>query len=327
MGKPIWLVTGGAGFIGSHLVEALVARGERVRVLDDFSTGRPDNLAAVADRVEVIEGDVCEAVLVERAMAGAEVVVHLAAVASVQASLEEPRRVWAVNVGGTLNLLEAARVEGVCRFVFASSAAVYGDQDDLPLREDLPVRPLSPYAASKVAGEALCRAYCASYGLPTVALRFFNVYGPRQDPRSPYSGVISIFVDRMRRGLRPVVYGDGHQTRDFVYVADVVAAVLSAAVREEAVGGVFNVAGGHQTSVLELVEVLNRVLGTRLEPAFAPSRAGEVRHSVADVGRAREGLGWRASAELEEGLRRFIATSTTPEPSGAEVGWVRDGRR
>ena len=301
----LWLVTGGAGFIGSHLVEALVARGARVRVLDDFSTGRWENLASVRGRVEVVEGDVRDRTVVMRAVEGADVVAHLAAVASVPASLEDPAMVWAVNVEGTLNTLEAAREQGVRRFVFASSAAVYGDHTDLPLEEDLPPRPLSPYAASKAAGEALCVAYHASYGVPTVALRFFNVYGPRQDPHSPYSGVISIFVDRMRRGLPPVIYGDGHQTRDFVYVADVVEAVLRAAEREEAVGEVFNIAGGRQTSVLELVKVLNHVLGTHLEPAFAPPRPGEVRHSLADVQRVRETLGWAARVGLEEGLGRL----------------------
>jgi len=301
----LWLVTGGAGFIGSHLVEALVARGDRVRVLDDFSTGRWENLAPVRGRVEVLEGDVRDPAAVMRAVEGADVVAHLAAVASVQASLEDPAAVWAVNVDGTLNLLEAARAVGVRRFVFASSAAVYGDHDDLPLREDLPPRPLSPYAASKVAGEALCRAYYASYALPTVVLRFFNVYGPRQDPHSPYSGVISIFVDRMRRGLPPVVYGDGRQTRDFVYVADVVEAVLRAAEREEAVGEVFNVAGGRQTSVLELIQVLNCLLNTRLEPSFALPRVGEVRYSQADVRRAREKLGWEVRIELQRGLEEL----------------------
>jgi len=302
----LWLVTGGAGFIGSHLVDALVARGEQVRVLDDFSTGRWENLAAVVDRVEVMLGDVRDVAAVAKAMEGVEVVVHLAAVASVQASVEDPRRVWAVNCGGTLNLLEAARAREIRRFVFASSAAVYGDHTDLPLREDLPPRPLSPYAASKAAGEALCTAYHASYGLPTVVLRFFNVYGPRQDPRSPYSGVISIFADRMRRGLSPVVYGDGHQTRDFVYVADVVEAVLRAAEREAAVGSVFNVAGGGRTSVLELVAVLNRVLGTHLEPTFAPPRPGEVRHSQADVRRAGKGLEWASRTDLEEGTTETV---------------------
>jgi len=230
------LITGGAGFIGSHLVEALIERGERVRVLDDFSTGRRENLAAVADHIELLEGDVADPEIAERAVAGCDYVLHLAAIASVQASLKAPRHTHRVNVDGTLNVLDAAQRAGVRRVVFASSAAVYGDHTALPLREELPPRPLSPYAASKAVGEAYCCAFHASYSLPTVALRFFNVYGPRQDPASPYSGVISIFAARMARGECPVIYGDGKQTRDFVYVADVVRAMLLAYERETAIG-------------------------------------------------------------------------------------------
>jgi UDP-glucose 4-epimerase len=303
----LWLITGGAGFIGSHLAEALAAGSARVRVLDDFSTGRRENLAAVAGQVEVIEGDVRNRLVAERAVSGADVVVHLAAVSSVQASVDDPRKVWEVNCGGTLNLLEAARAGRVHRFIFASSAAIYGDHTDLPLVEELPPRPLSPYAASKAAGESLCRSYCATFGLPTVSLRFFNVYGPRQDPHSPYSGVISIFAEQMRQGQSPVVSGDGQQTRDFVYVADVAGAILRAADREEAVGGVFNVAGGEETSVLQLVEVLNRTLAKHLAPAFGPPRAGEVRRSWADVGRAKDALGWTAGRALTDGLTALLS--------------------
>jgi len=310
-----YLVTGGAGFIGSHLVEALVERGERVRVLDDFSTGRRENLAAVADRIELIEGDVADADTVERATSEGDVVLHLAAIASVQASLEAPQRAHRVNAGGTLNVLEAARRTrvragqaggGVRRVVFASSTALYGDHVALPLQEELPPRPLSPYAASKAAGEMYCAAFHASYGVPTVAMRFFNVYGPRQDPTSPYSGVVSIFAARMTCGKRPVIYGDGRQTRDFVYVADVVRALLLACEREAAIGAVFNVAGGKQTSVLELAATLNQVLGTSLAPTFAPARAGEVRFSEGDTRRAQEALGWKATVSLREGLTGLI---------------------
>jgi len=303
----LWLITGGAGFIGSHLVEALAAEGARVRVLDDFSTGRRDNLAEVAGEVEVIEGDVRDRLVVERAVSRADVVVHLAAVSSVQASVDDPRRVWEVNCDGTLNLLEAARTGGVRRFILTSSSAVYGDHTDLPLAEDLPPRPLSPYAASKAAAEGLCWSYCTTFGLPTVNLRLFNVYGPRQDSSSPYSGVISVFVERMRQGQPPVVYGDGEQTRDFLYVADVVEAILRAADCEEAVGGVFNVAGGEETSVLQLVAVLNRTLGKHLAPTFESPRAGEVRRSRADVGRTRDTLGWTASRTLTEGLTALLS--------------------
>jgi len=302
----LYLVTGGAGFIGSHLVEALAERGERVRVLDDFSTGRRENLAAVADHIELLEGDVADPETVERAVAGCDYVLHLAAIASVQASLENPRRTHQVNVNGTLNVLEAARRASVQRVVFASSAAVYGNHTALPLREELPPCPLSPYAATKAAGEAYCSAFHASYGLPTVALRFFNVYGPRQDPANPYSGVISIFAARIARGERPVIYGDGKQTRDFVYVTDVARAALLVCEQEAAVGDVFNVAGGKQTSVLRLAAVLNQVLDTSLTPTFAPARSGEVRFSQADVRRAREALEWEPQVTLQEGLSRLV---------------------
>jgi len=302
----MYLVTGGAGFIGSHLVEALVERGAHVRVLDDFSTGRRENLAAVADHIELLEGDVADPETAERAVAGCDYVLHLAAIASVQASLEEPRRTHRVNVDGTLNVLDAARQAGVRRLVFISSAAIYGDHTTLPLREELLPRPLSPYAANKVADEAYCSAFHAGYGLPTVVLRFFNVYGPRQDPANPYSGVISIFAARMTRGERPVIYGDGKQTRDFVYVKDVARAVLLVCEQEAAVGDVFNVAGGEQTSILQLAAVLNQVLDTNLTPAFAPPQTGEVRFSQADVRRARKVLGWEARIPLREGLSRLV---------------------
>ncbi|MDW8067541.1 MAG: SDR family oxidoreductase [Anaerolineae bacterium] len=321
-----WLVTGGAGFIGSHLVEALVARGERVRVLDDFSTGRWENLAAVRDRIEVIRGDIRDPLTVGQAVDGVRVVVHLAARVSVEQSLQNPRETMEVNSGGTLNLLEAARRTGVARFLFASSAAVYGDHTRLPLREDRPLGPLSPYAASKVAGEALCHAYRAAYGLPVVILRFFNIYGPRQDPQSPYAGVISIFVGRMRRGLPPIIYGDGQQTRDFVYVGDVVEALIRAGEQERAVGSVLNIAWGKETSLLRLVALLNRVLGTDLRPEFAPPRSGDIRRSAGDSRRAQALLGWRPSVGLAEGLSRLVGggeitddgKSKSPEGTTAE---------
>lgn len=304
-----WLVTGGAGFIGSHLVEALVARGERVRVLDNFSTGRWENLSAVQDQIEVIAGDIRDPQAVRRAMEGIQVVAHLAARVSVAASLEDPQETMEVNTKGTLNLLEAARWSGIHRFLFASSAAVYGDHSQLPLQEDLPPRPRSPYAASKVAGEALCHAYWAAYGLPAVILRFFNIYGPRQDPQSPYSGVISIFVGRMRQGLPPMVYGDGRQTRDFVYVEDVVGALLRAGEQDGASGAVLNIARGEETSVLRLVALIHQALGTAIEPIFAPARPGEVRRSAGDPRRAQVVLGWQPTVALDEGLSRLIGSA------------------
>ena len=300
------LVTGGAGFIGSHLVEALVARGERVRVLDDLSSGRRENLSTVLGDVELLIGDVADPEVVDQAMDGCEIVFHLAAIASVQASIENPRRSHRVIVDGTLNVLETARRAGVRRAVFASSAAVYGDHTALPLREELPPRPLSPYAASKVTGEMYCTAFHVSYGLPTVALRFFNVYGPRQDPTSPYSGVISIFASRMCRGAAPVIYGDGKQTRDVVYVEDLVRAMLLACEREAAVGEVFNLASATQTSILQLTTMLNEVLGTDIPPEFGPARTGEVRFSEGNVRRAQEALGWKAAIPMREGLSRLL---------------------
>ena len=301
-----YLVTGGAGFIGSHLVEALVARGERVRVLDDLSTGKRENLSTVLGDVELLVGDVADPGTVDQAMDRCEAVFHLAAIASVQASLEDPLHTHRVNVDGTLNVLEAARRAKARRVVFASSCAFYGHHAAFPLGEELAPQPLSPYAAAKAAGEMYCTAFRASYGLPTVSLRFFNIYGPRQDPTNPYSGVISIFTSRMHQGQAPVIYGDGEQTRDFVYVEDLVRALLLACERETAVGEVFNVASGTQTSILQLVAILNQVLGTDLSPRFGPARPGEVRYSEGDVRRAREALGWEATIPMHEGLSRII---------------------
>ena len=303
-----YLVTGGAGFIGSHLVEALVARGERVRVLDDLSTGKRENLSTILGDVELLVGDVADPRAVDRAMDGCEIAVHLAAVASVQPSLANPLHTNRVNVGGTLNVLDAARRASVDRVVFASSCAFYGHHAAFPLGEDLPPQPLSPYAAAKAAGEMYCAAFHASYGLPTVSLRFFNIYGPRQDPTNPYSGVISIFTSRLHQGKAPVIYGDGEQTRDFVYVEDLVRALLLACEREAAVGEVFNVASGTQTSILQLVAILNQVLGTDLSPRFEPARPGEVRYSEGNARRARNVLGWEATIPIHEGLSRMIRT-------------------
>lgn len=313
----MYLVTGGAGFIGSHLVEALVAQGQRVRVLDDFSTGRWENLAPCADAIEVIEGDIVDYPTVSRAIKGARTVLHHAAIASVERSMHDPVRVHRVNVDGTLNVLLAAREAQLERLVFASSAAVYGDAGRLPLSEDTPPRALSPYAAGKVAGETYIHAFVASYNLPATILRYFNVYGPRQDPASPYSGVITKFVAAMGRGNPPTIFGDGHQTRDFVYVGDVVQANLMACAAPDAVGKTFNVAGGRQISIMRLSEVLNAVMGLRLRPQFAPPLLGEVRHSRADVSQAWQVLGWQPETELTAGLAQTVdwLTRTTADGS------------
>ena len=282
-----YLVTGGAGFVGSHLTEALLARGDRVRVLDNLATGRMDNLRtaqeAGGDRFEFMEGDVRDPEACRRATIGIDVTLHQAALASVAESLAQPRETDAVNVGGTLNLLLAAREAGVRRFVYASSAAVYGDAP-LPNDEQAAPHPRSPYAVSKLAGEHYARAFAACYGCSTVSLRYFNIFGPRQDPASHYAGVITRFLSAMQAGRRPVLYGDGSQSRDFVYVGDVVRANLLAADSEAGAGEAFNVATGERHDLRAVVAALNALLGRRLEPVFEPARPGDVQHSQATRG-------------------------------------------
>lgn len=298
------LVTGGAGFIGSHLVDALLAAGARVRVLDDFSTGRAENLAGAADAA-VTRGSVTDYEAVRRLVEGCDVVFHQAAVASVPRSVEDPRASHAVNVGGTVNVLEAARHAGVRRVVLAGSAAIYGTRDDAAHEDDLPA-PASPYAVEKLAAEHYMRVWPALYGVSTVTLRYFNVFGPRQDPSSPYSGVVSIFADRLRAGREVTIFGDGGQTRDFVAVDDVVRANLAAATAPLTGALVANVARGEATSLNFLYETLAALLGGPAKPAYGPVRAGDVRHSLADVTRAREALGFAAQTSVAAGLERLI---------------------
>jgi UDP-glucose 4-epimerase len=299
------LVTGGAGFIGSHLVEALVAAGWRVRVLDDLSTGQADNVALPG--VELVRGDVSDPDAVARVTEGALVVFHLAALASVQRSVEAPGDTHRICATGTLHVLDAARRAGVRRVVYAGSASAYG----IPVRdvqsEDDPVCPLSPYAAAKLAGEVYCQAFSNTYGLETVRLRFFNVFGPRQRADSPYSGVIALFAAALSEGRTPTVFGDGQQTRDFVYVSDVAAALRLAAERPGVSGQVFNVGTGQGISLLGLVEVLNRLLGTSITPRHAEPRPGDIRHSRADIGRTRHLLGYEPAVAFEDGLARTLA--------------------
>ncbi len=306
--NELCLVTGGAGFIGSHLVEGLTAAGRRVRVLDDFSTGLPDNLAAIRPAPEVVEGSLTDAVAVARAADGAGVVFHIGAIASVQRGIEEPALMHAVCATGTLHVLDAARRGGVRRVVYAASASAYG----VPARdvqgEDDPVCPLSTYAAAKLAGEMYCQAFTTTYGLETVRLRFFNIFGPRQRADSPYSGVIALFASAMAEGRRPTVFGDGLQSRDFTAVGDVVQALVRAAeAPAHASGQVYNVGTGRSVSVLDLIAALNRLLGTRLAPEHGPPRAGDVRHSRADITRARRDLGYDPAVPFEEGLAATLA--------------------
>ncbi len=300
------LVTGGAGFIGSHLVEALVQRGERVRVLDNLSTGDRRHLAAVEDRIEFLAGDLADARTVARAVEGVDCVFHQAALASVHVSLERPLETHAACATGTLQLLEAARRAGVRRVVYAASASAYGDDPSLAKREtDLPC-PISPYAAAKLAGEFYCRAFTAAFGLETVCLRYFNVFGPRQDPRSPYSGVIALFTHALLTGRRPTIYGDGLQSRDFVYVDNVVQANLLAADAEKVSGRTFNIGTGRSITLLELLRVLGELLEIRVEPEFAPPRPGDIRESLADIHQARHWLGYEPTVAFDEGLRRCV---------------------
>ncbi len=300
------LVTGGAGFIGSHLVDALEARGDEVVVLDDLSTGKRENLAGRAARLVV--GDVGDPSAVAEAIEGCELVYHEAAVASVPKTIEAPLATCRVNFTGTLNVLEAARAAGSRRVVFASSAAVYGNREGAVNEQDTP-NPLSPYAIEKLCAEHYVRTWSSLFGLETVGLRYFNVFGPRQDPSSPYSGVISIFVDRLRRGAVPTIFGDGEQTRDFVYVADVVQANLLAGEVAAASGGVFNIARGEQVSLNRLYTGLAKLCGVDAKPNYGVARAGDIKHSLADIGRARELLGYAPAVPVEEGLARLIQAS------------------
>jgi len=301
-----FLVTGGAGFIGSHIATALVARGDRVRVLDNLSTGRLANLEPIRQQIEFVEGDITDAALVGRLMQGVECVFHEAALASVPASIETPLASHAACATGTVTVLDAARRAGVRRLVYAASSAAYGDQPTSSKREtDLP-SPISPYGAAKLAGEYYCRAFAATYGFQTVCLRYFNVYGPRQDPNSPYSAVIPLFLSAMLAGRQPTIYGDGRQSRDFTYVANVVHANLLAAERPGVAGRVFNVGNGRSTDLLVLLESLNRLLGTQVKPIFAPARPGDVRESLADITQTRALLGFEPQVDFEEGLRRSV---------------------
>ena len=302
----IYLVTGAAGFIGSNIVEQLLARGETVRALDDFSTGRRANLAAFLDRLELFEGSLNDLSVVEQAVQGVDFVLHQAALPSVPRSVVDPLSAHEANATGTLRLLIAARDAGVKRIVFASSSAVYGNSPELPKHEGMPTRPLSPYAVNKLAGEEYCKVFTGVYGLETVALRYFNVFGPRQDPKSQYAAVIPAFISAALNRKRPTVHGDGLQTRDFTYVQNVVAANLLACDAPEAVGESINIACGERVSLLDLLAQIGRITGNEVVPEFEPARPGDVKHSLADIGKAERLLGYRTVVSFAEGLERTI---------------------
>ena len=302
------LVTGGAGFIGSNLVEALLDRGDDVRILDNYSTGRRANLAELTREIEIVEGDLRSYERVHTAVRGVEVVFHQGALGSVPRSVQDPLTTTAVNVEGTLNVLLAARDENVRRVVFASSSSVYGNVDRMPLSEDETPNPISPYGVAKLAAERFCVSFGHVYGLETVALRYFNVFGPRQDPSSQYAAVVPRFIGAISEGREITIDGDGNQSKDFTYVANVISANLLAADASDAAGRVLNVAMGGSESVNDLAELIGRLLGKDVASVHGPDRAGDVRMSSADITAARDAIGYAPLISVEEGLQRTIET-------------------
>jgi nucleoside-diphosphate-sugar epimerase len=300
-----YLVTGGAGFIGSHLTEELVRRGHKVRVVDSLITGKRSNLDHVAG-IELIEGDLADPAVAASVVKGIDFVLHQAAIPSVPQSVKDPVASNRANVDATVNILVAARDAGVKRLVFAGSSSVYGDTPTLPKREDMPPNPLSPYALQKLVGEQYCQMFTRLYGFETVTIRYFNVFGPRQDPGSPYSGVISLFATALIDGRCPVIYGDGEQTRDFTFVSNVVDGVLRACEAPRAAGEVINVATGGRISLNQLLKTMNAIVGTSLTATYGQPRSGDVRDSQADIGKARTLLGYTPIVGLEAGLRATL---------------------
>jgi nucleoside-diphosphate-sugar epimerase len=297
-----YLVTGGAGFIGSHLAEELLRRGHRVRVADNLMTGKRTNLASI-EAAEFLEGDLADLPFAAQAVAGMDYVLHQAAIPSVPRSVEDPVTSNRANITATMNTLWAAKDAGVRRLVYAASSSAYGNTPTLPKREDMPTDPLSPYALQKFVGEQYCRLFTNLYGFETVSIRYFNVFGPRQDPGSPYSGVISQFATALLAGRQPTIYGDGEQTRDFTYVANVVDGVLRACEAPKANGEVINVATAGRISLNDLVRVMNRIIGSSVQPIYGEPRAGDVRDSQADISKAKALLGYTPTVSLEEGLK------------------------
>ncbi len=305
-GYKKFLVTGGAGFIGSHLVEELVNRGCQVRVLDDFSTGKEENLKDFSDKIEIIRGDIRDRGVCLKASEGMEVILHQAALASVPRSVAEPVLAHEINITGTLNLLLAAGQTGVKSFVFASSSAVYGDDPVFPKQEGREGKPLSPYAAQKLASEKYIQVFSRLYNFNAVSLRYFNVFGPRQDPNSQYAAVIPIFITRVLSGKPPVIYGDGQQSRDFIFVSNVVRANLMAAEAENFRGEVFNIGSSEKITINDLARYIIKRLKPGLEPVYQEPRPGDIRESYADTGRARRMLGFQPEVDFVEGLELTI---------------------
>jgi nucleoside-diphosphate-sugar epimerase len=301
------LVTGGAGFIGSHLVEALLKINYQVRVLDNFMTGKRQNISSLLSHIQLIEGDLRDFETVRKAAEAVDFIFHLGALPSVPRSIQDPITSNEVNIQGTLHVLEAARQMRVKRVIFSSSSSVYGDSPLLPKREDAVPNPLSPYAVTKLAGEYYCKVYYKIHGLETVCLRYFNVFGPKQDPTSQYAAAIPRFINALLINKPPLVYGDGEQSRDFTYVDNVVQANILAIKAPEAPGKILNIAYGKRITVNELIKTLNAILGKNIQPVYESSRPGDIRHSLADISQARRILGFSPTVNLEEGLRRAVA--------------------
>lgn len=301
-----YLITGGSGFIGSNIVDELLRRGETVRVIDNLSTGLAENLAGTRDRIAFYEVDIRDLEKMRPCFEGIDYVIHLAALASIPRSIADPITSNAVNVDGTLNVLVAARDAKAKRVVFAASSSAYGDNPILPRVETHEPRPLSPYALMKLTGEYYCKIFTNIYGLETVSLRYFNIFGPRQNPNSPYTGVLSLFNAAYIRGTTPTVYGDGEQSRDFTYVSNVVDATLRACTAAGASGGVFNIGVGEQHSINQVIALMNKIFGCDVKPNFAPARKGDVRESLANIAKAREVLGYTPIVSFEDGLRRTV---------------------
>ncbi len=301
-----YLVAGGAGFIGSHLADELVKRGEVVRIVDNFLTGKRENIAHLLDKIELIEGDIRDFEVSQRVAQGMDFVLHQAALTSIPRSIEDPLLANEINIRGTLNLLLASKEAKVKKFIFASSSSVYGDDPHFPKKENNEGKPLSPYAVTKRVGEMYCQVFSRIYGVSTVILRYFNIFGPRQDPFSQYAAAIPIFISRMLRGERPTIFGDGEQSRDFTYVANVVQANILAVKAQGVSGEIFNIACGKRTTINSLAEKINKLLKKKITPLHTDPRPGDVRHSFADISKAKKMLKYEALVTFEQGLRETI---------------------
>jgi UDP-glucose 4-epimerase len=302
----VYLVTGGAGFIGSNIVARLVKERHKVRVIDNFSTGKRENIASFLNDIELIEGDIVDIDIVRDVVKGVDYILHQAALPSVARSVEDPVRSNEVNINGTLNILIAARDAGIKRVVYASSSSAYGDTLTLPKREDMKPAPLSPYAITKLTGEEYCKVFYTIYGLETISLRYFNVFGPNQDPTSEYAAVIPKFITLMLAGKQPIIYGDGGQSRDFTYIENVVNANLQAATTSKGIGETFNIACGERITVNELCRKLNNIMNTHIQPIYSAPRPGDIRHSLADISKAQRYLGYQPHIDIDKGLQMTV---------------------